>query len=402
MRKLVKVCACALVLFLLLQLCACLNPVSIDSCGYVVAIGADMGKEKRYDVVLELQRESSGDISDSNGGSIILECEADNLFEAINELDSRISFSLNFTRTHVFLFGEQLAKEGLIPDFLKASFDVLRIRQSALMMMTRCSVLEYISGIAANNGANVSKIQDDIISDVHSTGEIAATNVALFFEAADGGWFDAAMPVGYFDESIITDTKQRDNTTKGETPIKDAKQDAKIGGMQGITIGCAVFDGTKLAAILDGHETQFVNMGRGDFAEGTIDYPICGEGTAAIYLKLKDRRIKVEVGDKPRIAAELCFNVTIEYDPSGAIGNDWNNGAKELLSGYLSTKLKEVFEKCRDNGSDAMGFGRSAAKQFFTTAEFESFDWKSVYRNAEADFSVELILDDEYVAELRQ
>lgn len=402
MRRYVRFCAFALTILLLSQLTACLNPVSIDSCGYVVAIGADIGNEKRYDVVLELQRESSGDNADANGGSLILECEADNLFEAINELDSRISFSLNFTRTHVFLFGEQLAKEGLIPDLLKASFDVLRIRQSALMMVTRCSVLDYISGIAANNGANVSKIQDDIISDVRSTGEIGATNIALFYEASDGGWSDAVMPVGYFDDSIITDTKQRDNTTKGDTPIKDAEPGARVGGMKGITIGCAVFDGTKLAETLDAHETQFVNMGRGDFSAGTIDYPLNGGGTAAIYLKLKKRKVTVRLNDAPKINAELSFFVTIEYDPSGELGRNWNNGAKELLSGFISEKLEQVFLKCQSKGSDAMGFGRSAAMHFLTTSEYESFDWKSAYLRSEADFSVELILDDEYIAELRQ
>ena len=64
--------------------------------------------------------------------------------------------------------------------------------------------------------------------------------------------------------------------------------------------------------------------------------------------------------------------------------------------------MLEVFEKCRSAGSDAMGFGRSAAKHFKTLREFDSYDWKAAFRNAEAEFIVELILDDEYIVDHRQ
>lgn len=402
MRKYVKLICFILLPFLILHFCGCLNPVSIDSCGYVVAIGADKGEEKKYAVTLELQREASGDNSTPNGGAILLTSEADDLFQAISSFDSRISFTLNFTRTSIFLFGEQLAREGLIPDFLRFSFDVLRIRQSALMLITHCSVREYLGGIAANSGANVSKIQDDIISDVQMTGEIAAINVSKYYEAVDGGWFDAVMPVGYYDASVITDTEQRESTTKGEDPLSDADAKTPAGGMKSTTLGCAVFDGARLAAILGAYDTQFMNIGRGDFVEGTVDCPLPGGRTAALYLKLKSRTIGIAPGSSSHIKAELSFNVTVEYDPSGCIGRNWETGEKQRIEAYLSSRLLEVFEKCRSAGSDAMGFGRSAAKHFKTLREFDSYDWKAAFRNAEAEFIVELILDDEYIADHRQ
>lgn len=65
----------------LLPLCGCLNPVSLDNYGYVVTVGADIGQKEKYEVILELQRESSNASDENEGGAIVLSVEAENLFE---------------------------------------------------------------------------------------------------------------------------------------------------------------------------------------------------------------------------------------------------------------------------------------------------------------------------------
>lgn len=174
----------------LLPLCGCLNPVSLDNYGYVVTVGADIGQKEKYEVILELQRESSNASDENEGGAIVLSVEAENLFDAINKISYGVPYELSFTRTHVFVFGEELARKGMIPDFLGLSFDTLRIRTSAMVQVTHCSVREYLGGLSANNNANLSTLQDDIINDARKTGRIAVINVAHCFEACGGGRFD--------------------------------------------------------------------------------------------------------------------------------------------------------------------------------------------------------------------
>ena len=382
---------------LLIPLCACMRPISVESCGYVVAIGMDEGAEKEYEITLELQRESAGEAQDG-GGSIILSCEARDIFEAVSELSSNTAYDLNFTRTHLFIVSEKLAKEGKLKDIMNMSFDVLRIRKSALLVVSRCSVRDYVGGLASNNVANIAKMQDALISNVETTGETAAVNISLFFEAVNGGRFDAVAPIGYYDERIITDMKQRDSAEKGENPISDAEKGARIGGMQGLTRGCALFDGERMCGELSLSQTQFMNLVRGDYKRGTIAYPLENGETASLLVFPNKRRISVELGgDAPHARVILHLNVTVERDPSDNIGKNWENGERERLKAYLEETLKAVFEKCRASSSDAMGFGRYASMNFRSSAEWEAFSWKNAYEVLTAEFGVELNLDDEYL-----
>ncbi|MBR3298502.1 MAG: hypothetical protein IKI64_04790 [Clostridia bacterium] len=313
-------------------------------------------------------------------------------------LAANAAYDLNFTRTHLFIIGEALAREGRLGEVLNLSYDVLRIRKSALMVIARCPVRDYIGGLASNNTANVAKMQDALISNVETTGETAAINLSLFFEAVEDGRFDPVMPIGYYDESIITDMKQRDSAKKGENPIADAKKGGRIGGMQGITKGCALFDGETMCAELDEAETRFMNLVRGDYRRGTFAYPLENGKTASLLVFPNKREITVELGgEKPRALVKLRLSITVERDPGASIVSLWEAGERERLASYLSGELESVFIKCRQAGSDAMGFGRYASMRFFSTEAWEAYGWKKEYPRLEVRFEVELALDDEYM-----
>ena len=112
MKRSHKLLAIVLAALMLLPLSGCLNPVSLDKYGYVMTVGVDEGKVKKYEIVLVLQRESSGESVTDEGGAIILSDEGDTIFEAVNTLYQRLSYELNFSRTHLFVFGKGIAKSG--------------------------------------------------------------------------------------------------------------------------------------------------------------------------------------------------------------------------------------------------------------------------------------------------
>lgn len=391
--------ALLLIISIVLPFAACLNPISIDDSGYVVAVGADVGKEKKYEITLELQRASAGTDSEHNGGAIILSVEAEDLFDAVGELSSGISYNLNFTRTHIVLFSQELAEKGMINDFLAVSFDVLRIRRSALMLITHSSVREYIGGLAANDSANIAKMQDFMISGVRRTGGIAAINIARYYEAIEDGRFDPVLPMGYFDDSIITDQKQKADAEKGEDPLADAKKGDRVGGMQGLTLGSALFDGSRLAGTLGYHDTQFMNIGRGDFRQGTVTLTLPDGSAASVFLLLKHRSVKVDTsGDEPTAEMRLQLSITVESDPSGTIGQNWEDGGAAFLTEYIESELARVFGLCKEKNCDAMGFGRYASMNFTNTDDWEDYGWKGSYPLLTVAFTADLVLDDEYIA----
>lgn len=45
-----------------------------------------------------------------------------------------------------------------------------------MVQVTHCSVREYLGGLSANNNANLSTLQDDMINDARKTGRVAVIN----------------------------------------------------------------------------------------------------------------------------------------------------------------------------------------------------------------------------------
>lgn len=381
----------------ILPLCSCLNPVSLEEYGYVVTVGIGKGKKERFEFIFELQRESSGDESESKGGAKLLGGEGKTIFDVINMLSENNAQRLNFTRTHFFVFSESVAREGLIEDFFTSSFDALKIRQSAMLLVTSCSIRDFFGGLSAENIANIAKLQQSVINDYKDLGLIGLSNASELLEATYGGAYDVITPIGSFDGKIITDTKQSESSSKGENPLSDASDDAtRIGGMQSIISGSAIFDGWRMTGRLGAYDTQLLNLGNGKFKSGSIDYKLSDGGIISFKLRLINRRVEFTLDNgKGHPKAEMYLDIDIlpEHNMEAFSAEKWENGLKLDLENHLKNELQRVFDYCQKRNSDAMGFGRYAVMEFNDTAAWEKYDWKSKYESLEAEFDVTLTLE---------
>ena len=58
----------------------------------------------------------------------------------------------------------------------------------------------------------------------------------------------------------------------------------------------------------------------------------------------------------------------------------------------VEVELQSVFRALQSVNSDAMGFGRFAARAFRSTEEWETYDWKADYRGLSVAFSATVML----------
>ncbi len=400
MKLKVEIIILVLLLSITFTSIGCLEPISLDRYGYVMTLGVDEGDEKEYEIILELQRESSGESVEEEGGAIILSQQADNVQEAINELYQRLSYELNFSRTHLIVFSQAIAREGEIEQFFTISLDQLRIRQSAIVMITDCTVKEFIGGRNSNEEVNLTKVQENMLFDAKTVGQIMVTNLAMLFEACDSKRFDAALTYGYISGKVNTDAEQKDNSSSGKNPVSDT--DEILGGMKSYLKGVALFDGWKMVDTLSAHDTQILNIASGKFENGSIK--IDGENyeNSSLQVQMGEYSIEVISMGKPRFKINISLNVTIEYDTTDTLGKNWEQDGKSFVENYFKTELSRVFERCKKNNSDAIGLGKAVSMEFERINEWEEFNWKERYRDAEAEFEVEAVLIDYYTTITRQ
>lgn len=395
--------ALLIVLITLFVSCGCLKPVSLEDYGYVISVGLDRGSSKKYYITLMLQRESSGQSSaDSEGGVIALAAEGDDIFDAVNTIESNLPYMLNFSRTAFLLFGKEAAENGMLYDFLETPLDLLRIRASAVVVISESTASEFIGGLAANNNANITKLQTSILLDREKTGMVSIMSVSRMYEAGTEGRFDFCCALGAYDENIITDMEQKKTEAEGGDPIAEVSIGDRVGGLKSYISGSALFDGWIMRGTLDKQETMLLNIAVGEFSTVTFAEETDNGASATVVLQKGTSDIRFVGFDE---SGAPCFTVDIDLvagvhqtDP-GMNADETASWLSEKVGSAMERRLEALLEKCREASCDAMRFGTVISKTFPSTAEWEAFDWKSRYPQMKAEFRVTLHAVDKYSAE---
>ena len=227
-------------------------------------------------------------------------------------LENRAPFTLNFSRTGYFVFGIGKALNGGLEELLSLSFDSLKIRTSAIVIVTECEAYDFIGGIASNNDANVNKLLSSLIQDRQKTGSVFFMSVGRLFESVDTGLFDYCAALADVDSSVVTDAAQKTKEAEGEDPLEDAEGGENAGGLKSFVCGTALFSGLKMTGSLTPEQTAYLNMVCGEYSNGTVTLPcISGntcEGNVTLMLKAKgvNRRMTIEGG---KVHAEVVIRL---------------------------------------------------------------------------------------------
>ena len=202
------------------------------------------------------------------------------------------------------------------------------------------------------------------------------------------------------DDKILTDAKPPDNAVSGDNPIADAK--GKVGGMQSYMKGAALFDGWKMVDTLSAHDTQILNIASGRFKSGSISLKADTGEQYALLAQLDDYSVSIDMDDGVNATISLTISITIEQDLTKELGSQWEKKGKKMVTDYFTDELMRIAKRCQKYKSDALGLGRAVSRKFKTVREWEDFDWKQVYPDADIEFEVDVILSDYYIAITRQ
>ena len=382
-----------LALVLCMNMSGCLGAVQADDYIYVVGIGFDKGSQYRFNVTFLVQKDVSGSEQTSTGGAEIISAEGDTLFDAITVLSAGVPFRINFSRVNTFFFGEEVARSGSIKELSNITFNALKIRQSAKLMVCLGTAQRLMQGLCLEDVPNITKLQFSVFQDYAAEGITVITNYAGMLESIRGRRSDPLMMLGGVDVSAVKKQKSiaKEMTGAGEkSEGSDDEQEEqeeyttggvrRLGGMSPYVAGTALFDGWYMKGTLSGYDTMFLLLGRGELKKGALKVQH-NEEWAVLYIK--DEK------------APMACNI-VKYK-GAARSDEWGSGLQQTAEQLISNEMARVFNICRELNSDAFGFGEYASTQFSDIVSWEGYDWKSKYPLMEAEFSVKLELADENV-----
>lgn len=387
-----KAIALLLIVLMLLPMIGCLDARSMESYAYVVGIGFDVGETMPYKISLMLQRAQAGQTESNDAGNItIISAECRGLIEAIETISSSLPLILDFSRTLMFVFSQELAcQEGVIEELMSISFPRLRIRYNAMVSVSLCSAADVFEGLKTDIEPNMSKIHKNYLQYSKASGLVPLMNVMALEEAIRERYEDALMML-----CGVTG----DNPANLPPVLVPTEDYAYIGGsmliesdMKASLTGAAVFCGSRMVGILDGQHTQLMLMARGEYDEGRIRLHDTDGQDVNVFVRSKGKP-KFSLTLEPKPAATVSVPLRAYLEQPEDMSEEEINEVKARLEAQIEEGLSELFYACRAKGSDAMGFGRYAVKRFSKQEAWRNYDWKAAYAMLEATFSVEIDMD---------
>lgn len=375
-----------LIIVFLLAFSSSYSNLSMDHLAYVLAIAVDTSDTNKLEVSFQFSTPIPAESSSSEKASTVINTvTASSLSNAINLVNSYLGKQINLSHCKVIIFSEELASNG-ISDEIYTLINDTQIRPSANIIVSKCTAKYYLEETQPELENLVSKYYETFTNSSNYTGYIPDATIGNFFNNLICKTCEPYAILG----GISFSNSENNNEIDSQKDYTIKANDSSIQGENSAeNIGVAVFKDDRLVGELNALETiSFLNI-RNDIDRFLISVPdpLTPNAYLDIYIS-PDNSPKVEIDTSsptPFIKLKFSFSGRIysvsenaDYLSSEvleAVSNSCNAYLKATFSDYL-------YKSSKDFQSDINGFGKYALQNFFTTEEFENYDWSKKYEDA--------------------
>lgn len=363
----------------------------MDNLAYVLAIGIDKSDKNHLQVTFQFSTTTSPTESGSTKKtpSVINSVTASSISNAINLMNSYMGKELNMSHCKIIIFSEELASDGISKEIYTLINDT-QIRPSANLVISKCSAKTYLEKTSPELENLIAKYYEILTNSSKYTGFMPNSTIGDFFNSLICKTCEPCAILG----GLATEnaTNQGDyNIKANETPIEGENSSENV--------GIAAFLGDKLVGELTALETISYLTVRNKIDRFLISIPDPENPNnyLDIYLTPKDSTsididtstsspyVKIKTGFTGRIYSMSNNSKYLEPDVLDNISEACNQYLETVFSNYLYKTSKEF-------KSDINGFGKYVLGNFFTTRDFDNYDWLRNYQNSffevEVDTSV--------------
>lgn len=367
--------------------------LSMDNLAYVLAIGID--KYDKNNLLVTFQFSTTTPTSESGTTkktpTITNSVIASSLSTAVNLMNSHMGKELNLSHCKVIIFSEELASEG-ISDEIYTLINDTQIRPSSNIVISKCTAKYYIENTSPELENLISKYYEIFTNSSKYTGFQPNSTIGDFFNALICKTCEPyAILGGLTTENTSNDgnisTQESANIKANQTPI-EGQNDSE-------NVGIAVFKDDKLVGELSALETiSFLSL-RNKVERFLISIPDPEDSNRYLDIYITPNTstsIDIDTSTSSpyiKIKAEFSGRIYSMSDNSKYLEPDVLNAISGSCNKYLETVFTDyLYKTSKELKSDINGFGKYALSHFFTTQEFEDYNWLGNYQNAFFDVTV--------------
>lgn len=368
--------------------------LSIDNLAYVLAIGIDKGEDNNLEVSFQFSTSSktteSGTTEKTPG--IIDSVTAPSLSTAINLMDSYMGKEINLSHCKVIIFSEELAEEGISEEIYTLINDT-QVRPSSNIVVSKCNAKLYMEKTSPELENLISKYYEIFTNSSKYTGFKPNATIGDFFNAIICKTCDPFAILG----GISTEKPENQGNNHIQENYNVKSNQTPIEGENGSeNIGVAVFKDDKLVGELCALETTallaltnkvdrfLISLPDPNDVNSYLDIYLYPQGSTSIDVNTSTSSPYIKVNAKFAGRIYSMSNNSQYLDPTilDDISQTCNKYLESVFCDYLYKTSKEF-------KSDINGFGKYALSNFFTTQDYDNYNWRNNYQNAFFEVNVD-------------
>ena len=381
-----------LIIIFIIAFSSSYSSLSIDNLAYVLAIAIDSSDTNKLEVSFQFSTPVSAESSSNEKPTpIINTVTSSSLSNAINLVNGYLGKQINMSHCKVIIFSEDLAFKG-ISDEIYTLINDTQVRPSCNLVVSKCSAKYYLEETSPQLENLISKYYEIFANSSKYTGYMPDATIGNFFNNMICKTCEPYAILGGVNEGSKNNSSEVDS--QKDYTIK--ANESSITGENGAeNIGVAVFKGSQLVGELNALETiAFLNI-KNDLDRFLISVPDPQNDNNYLDIYLTPTRstnIQIDTSNQtPYIKIKCEFSGRI-YSMSenskylspevlDSISNSCNSYLESIFSDYL-------YKTTKDFNSDINGLGKCALKNFFTTAQYDDYNWQENYKNSFFDVKV--------------
>lgn len=376
-------------LTVLLLLSGCWGSQETDQTAFVLAMGFDKGEKGNSMFTFQIANPKVIAGAAGGGGSggsqekpyVYTTIEAPLPIAAYHLLNTVRSRDISLLHNKVFIFSEEVAREGLIK-YMQPLNRFRETRGTAFVFICRGKAKDFMEKDKPELDVSPAKHYEMVAGLTRVHGLAPSSHFYNFYESSKIHSGEAAVPlVGINEKGLGAEKKYQvdslGNYLAGELPAS---------GSAVQFLGTAVFSGDKMVGTLTGDESRYLLMLRGEMSQSFLVLSDPQKPGSFIGLTLQQARppiIKAAVkGEAPVIDVELFQEPSIVGIPSGV--NYEHPKLKKILekdiAGLITEKCNALVSRTQEEfGTDIFGFGQYAKRNYFTVGEWDKYNWHEQY-----------------------
>ena len=368
-----------------LMLTGCSGGQEIESCLFVISMAVDPAQDGNMTVTVKAlsgtqeaaapqgattqsgQEENGQSGETTESGYVVMSATAESCLAALDLLGATTPRTVNLSQLQEIVLSRTLAESGAALTILREIHALFEANGNAVVVVTPDNAGDFIRRQYAMFGIRLSQYLRVLFEHFEEIGTIpSGAHLSSVISAMESGTVDAAAVYAAkndFGATLILGGGSVTDRLPGHLPRTSPAQNEYLGS--------AVFAGPKMTGTLTGDETTMLRLLRGEAIATSF---VLGNAMMQVSRRARVTTDIVTENGETVLKAGITMRLLLS---AGAM-----EGTAQDIASEVERSAAALIQKLQAMGSDAIGFGRKAVRQYRDIPSWEASGWERTYREA--------------------